>query len=623
KHQDFKSMVPFLGLDEKKRMVLFPLLFLHEEAPYPDNPTSFVYASAEIEFPVKKWIHVGCEVLQDLVRLHIDGEIVGEKPLTCSFLNKSRDALKEVYLACPDETEDKLRGFVHGLDVLFPPSAVKNHFVKDPPVRLSIEHSSTSEIEEDTDGVWSIVGGKASCRRIFSLDVTLSDAFGSPVSKEYEVVASLLYADNKAPVEYASDAEPPLLVSYDGIEYASHDISSKLISGRASFKLKISQLSSKCDNRLFQIRFDIPELGRYPFLETLSHPIHCVSRNRNSRTAPVTCRKSSNTTNRTYYVNGCEAKPSPSSKRIKLPNIGSDSHAWTSNKENTNGMSQYGGGAENNNSSSTSNSSEATHSDPKSILNVSCQISDSIIFKYCLGCPSERCYLLKEIAISAGEEQIANFADQVSLFSGCFHHRHQIKIAKRLVEDGIQAWTSISDQKNHVLWQNMASSLNEQFATIACCSRSLTDQDLECLRRIGGCKDIVHQENFERMWCWLYPVALTLSQSSVKSMWDSVSPIWIEGFITKEEAESALALKSDVGLYSVKDPGTFVLRFPTSRSWPHPDAGNLVVTYVGIDYTIHHRLLSTHHSINSVKPLQDMLFEEPELTRLGRMTRNQ
>lgn len=61
----------------------------------------------------------------------------------------------------------------------------------------------------------------------------------------------------------------------------------------------------------------------------------------------------------------------------------------------------------------------------------------------------------------------------------------------------------------------------------------------------------------------------------------------MEGFITKEEAESALR-----GPGGLQDPGTFVLRFPTSRSWPHPDAGSLVVTYVGGDYTIHHRLLS-------------------------------
>ncbi|KAK4439081.1 SH2 domain-containing protein A [Sesamum alatum] len=653
KHPDIATSVPFLWLDDKKRLKLFPLIFLHKEAPDPDNSiqwTGVPCASTEIEFPMKKWVHVGCEVLPDLVRLHVDGEILGERPLTCSF-NKDlhADALKQIYMACPDDTEDISHGYVHGLDVLIPSSAVKNHYVKDPPVWLCIDHSSASEIEEDSDGVWSIVGGKASCRRIFSLDVTLLDPFGCPVNKELKVAAALLYADNEAPVANTIDAEPPLLMSYDGVEYASHERPCKLINGRASFKLKISQLSSKCDNRLFRIRFDIPKLGRFPFLETLSLPIRCVSRNR--RMASLTWKKSSN---RTYYINGCgspgpddgpmelipnivrEAKPSPSSKRIKLgndtpfpmfkeelkqANKGHDSYAWTSNGDNAHAMSidgrpenQYG----TENISSASRNSQATNSDPK-MPSVSSPISDLIIFKYCLGGPAERSQLLKEIALSASEEQLTNFAKQVSLFSGCSHHWNQIKIARRLMVDGLQAWASISENNNHVQWENLVPRINEHFMKIACCTRSLTDQDFECLRRIAGCRDIVSQENFERVWAWLYPVAFTLSQSAVASMWNSTSPIWMEGFITKEEAESILT-----GPGGLQDPGTFVLRFPTSRSWPHPDAGNLVVTYVGSDYTIHSRLLSFDF-INSsstmetpVKPLQDLLLEEPELSRLGR-----
>lgn len=122
------------------------------------------------------------------------------------------------------------------------------------------------------------------------------------------------------------------------------------------------QLSSKCDNRLFRIRFDIPKLGRHPFLEALSLPIRCISRSKTSRTTSLTWRK---TSNRNYYINRCdssnlddgsmehipnivrEAKPSPSSKRIKLgnnvpiavfqdelkqANKGHDSIAWTSNE---------------------------------------------------------------------------------------------------------------------------------------------------------------------------------------------------------------------------------------------------------------------------------------------------
>lgn len=81
-------------------------------------------------------------------------------------------------------------------------------------------------------------------------------------------------------------------------------------------------------------------------------------------------------------------------------------------------------GTENN--SCASDNSEATNSDPsdpKSVLSGSSPISDLIIFKYCLGGPAEKCHLLKEIAILATEEQLAHFANQVSLFSGCLHHR--------------------------------------------------------------------------------------------------------------------------------------------------------------------------------------------------------
>lgn len=116
------------------------------------------------------------------------------------------------------------------------------------------------------------------------------------------------------------------------------------------------------------------------------------------------------------------------------------------------------------------------------------------------------------------------------------------------------------------------------------------DQDFEVLRRIAGCRDIITQEHFEKMWCWLYPVAFTLSRNKVRDMWSCTSPYWIEGFITKEEAE--LSLQGPSGL---QEPGTFILRFPTSRSWPHPDAGSLVVTYVGNDYSLHHRLLIIDH----------------------------
>lgn len=90
------------------------------------------------------------------------------------------------------------------------------------------------------------------------------------------------------------------------------------------------------------------------------------------------------------------------------------------------------------------------------------------------------------------------------------------------------------------------------------------------------------------MWSWLYPVAVTLSRDWASGLWCSITPKWIDGFITKEEAESSLQ-----GPGGFQEPeGTFILRFPTTRSWPHPDAGNLVITYIASDYTIRHKLLS-------------------------------
>lgn len=663
-----RCSVPFLVLDEKKRMMLLPLLFLHKEAPSPDNPTPWTeipHASAKIVFPFEKWVHVGCEVATDLARLHIDGEIVGEKPLTSSSSSASNShGLRRVSLAGADGDDDRFQGYVHGLEFLHKSSSIKDHFVKDPPLQLSIDGSSASEIEEDNDGVWSIVGGKASCRRNFSLDVILLDVFGKRerelMNKEMEVVASLIYADNGTPVEKPNDAEAPLLTSYDGIEFASCDRPSKLINGRASFKLKISQLSSKCDNRLFRIRFDIPKMGRYPFFGTFFGPIRCVSRNRNTRASSLMWKKSNsgihllgaspssgldNGSLELLYNIVNEAKLNTSSKRMKLGQENPlatckvdltvdrtdeecNSRAWTADEDDN----AYGtclerrpeNHEETDGSPSDSESIEGRNLDFKSMSGNRCPVTDLAIFKYCLGGLNERALLLKEMATAASEKELANFAQHVSLYLGCSHHGHQIIIAKKLVEEGTKAWELISQNNPNVHWENVVSEIEQRFRKIVCCSsRSLTQQDLELLRRIAGCQELVARENFEKMWCWLYPVAFTLSRHWVNAMWNSASPKWIEGFITKEEAESSLQ-----GLGGLQDPGTFVLRFPTSRSWPHPDAGNLVVTYIGSDYNIHHRLLSLdfifssgEKELNSIL-LQDMLLAEPELSRLGRVIRS-
>uniref|UniRef100_A0A6N2KKE5 SH2 domain-containing protein n=1 Tax=Salix viminalis TaxID=40686 RepID=A0A6N2KKE5_SALVM len=641
-HLDITSSAPFIVLNEKM-ITLFPLLHEHKETTNSSNS-----APMEIKFPLENWIHVGVEVLTDILRLHINGEIVSEQPQSSSLdKNWNSNGPRKIALvgACAD---DCLQGYVYHAEVLPLSLSIKDHYVKDPPLWLSIDLSSTSEIDEGNDGIWNIVGGKASCRRVFSLDVVLLNAMRQAIDKELEIFASLIYVDNGLPVEKTSDDEDPLLTSCDGIEFSNYDRPGKLLHGHASLKLKISQLSSKCENRLFCIKIEIPKFSGYHFLEAFSHPIRCISRSRNPRTSvtwkrPTTVVEPFNKFQSFGLYNGSielqhnsihEIRPSPSSKRIKLgqektsamekPNVECYSDTWTTNQVENTPRIPLDMGVENveeaDNSSSVSDSIEGRLSNFKITSSNCYSISDVTIFKYCLGGLIDKALLLMEVATSASEEELFRLANEVSLYSGCSHHRRQIVIAKRLIEEGTKIWNSISQNNRLIQWEKVIFEIEEQFMRITCSStRSLTEQDFELLRRIAGCREHMGQENFEKMWRWLYPVIFTLASDPINTTWNSTSPKWIEGFITKEEAE--LSLQGPRGL---QEPGTFVLRFPTSRSWPHPDAGSLIVTYVGSDYTVHHRLLSLDYiysceerGMNS-KSLEQMLLAEPELSRLGR-----
>ena len=58
-----------------------------------------------------------------------------------------------------------------------------------------------------------------------------------------QILALLIFADNSHPVEKPKDdAEAPLLTTFDGVEFPSTERPIKLVHGRASFKLKISQV---------------------------------------------------------------------------------------------------------------------------------------------------------------------------------------------------------------------------------------------------------------------------------------------------------------------------------------------------------------------------------------------
>ncbi|KAI5420344.1 SH2 domain-containing protein A isoform X1 [Lathyrus oleraceus] len=661
-HDDISESAPFLVISDNNRINVFPVLYLHEGAPATcmSSWTEVPHATVDFEFPLEKWVHIGCEVCPNYIRLHINGEVVGEKSMS-SLLNKESNSnnLKGITLANVCGDRNIVQGYVHNFEGFHTVSSIKDHHLKDPPLKLSIDESSVSEVEEESDGVWGIVGGKASCRRNFSLDVVLSDAFGQPVHNDNEqVFASLVYADTGAPVENTTDDEAPLLSSYDGIEFSSCERPSKFLLGRASFKLRISQLSSKCDNRLFLIRFCVPKLGNYPFLQTHTHPIRCISRSRNSKLSTLVWKKSTHALQRLNLSQSSaiddaslecmnsshEEKTNPLMKRyrvgldkisvsvmavptLKQSGVACNSHVSTANQVENGFPVSLDDRSLNYEEAddSPSESSESTgerNSPPNNMENRGYPISDMTIFKYCLAGLAERSHMLKEIAISASDEDISMLAYHVSHYSGCSHHRNQILISKRLIEDGTNLWMAMSPNKNHVPWERAVYEIEEKFMKIASCgSRSFSHQDFEILRRIAGCEEYLTQENFEKLWCWLYPVACVLSRDWVNPIWNSMSPKWIEGFITKEEAEASLQ-----GPGGFHEPGTFILRFPTSRSWPHPDAGSLTVTYVGSDYKLRHRLLSMDHiygsdRITNVKPLQDMLLAEPELTRLGRVIR--
>lgn len=640
------NKLPFLALGEGNKLLLFPLIRLHKEAPDPASSYPWTYTtnlSSTGGCPLEKWFHVGCEVTENVMRLHVDCEIVAEACL-CSLSDEAncQDDVNQISLVGSD---DKLEGYIYNIEVSSVLGTIEELHAKNPPFKLSIDHSSSDGIEEGDDGIWSIIGGKASCRRNFILEVVLINAFGEPV-KDKEVVASLVYADNGTVVEKSrDDSEPPLLITCEGLEYPAISRPLPIIRGRALFKLKISQLSSKCDNKLFRIQFSILEMRRYPFLEACSKPIRCISRNRTIRPLGSGKRVSSATADEICLLNNGQgfvnadkvngrlhsrgqssvvcfhtSKPSKiegdgmanSVEVQKIPSLNKHAGKMALSKEAQNVMVT---------DSSTSNydsfdsGSSWSGSDGDEIET----FSDAVVFRYCLDSTYDRSKFLKGAAPTVNKDDLVKLADQVSLYSGCSHHRNQILMSKRLLRAGADTWSMISKSNDRALWSSAIPEIITKFTDIShSLNRGLSEQDLEVLRGIAGCGDDIGRDEFDRLWYWLYPVAVSLSRDKIKKLWDCTEPRWIEGLITIEEAKNALRCSRE----ALKDPGTFVLRFPTTRSWPHPDAGSLVVTYVGSDNSIHHRLLSLDSSNARVENLQDLLLQEPELSQLGRVDRS-
>ncbi|MCO5583868.1 hypothetical protein L7F22_037783 [Adiantum nelumboides] len=159
-------------------------------------------------------------------------------------------------------------------------------------------HKST--INPD-DEILTVLGGKASCRRKFVINVHLLDEEGNAIHEEFAIVASVAYAHDRSPIVHDENlflAEPPLLTTFNGVEYPSQDRPTRLVGGKATFKLAISLLSSKYDNRLFCICFTPQSTSPIPADNyggsttsclpepCYSKPIRSISRKRSSSAAP-------------------------------------------------------------------------------------------------------------------------------------------------------------------------------------------------------------------------------------------------------------------------------------------------------------------------------------------------
>ncbi|KAF6135542.1 hypothetical protein GIB67_015395 [Kingdonia uniflora] len=125
----------------------------------------------------------------------------------------------------------------------------------------------------------------------------------------------------------------------------------------------------------------------------------------------------------------------------------------------------------------TLSDSESVQARYPALKKLQISISDLTIFKFCLGGIYDRSLLLKDVAMSASDQEINNLAHQVSLYTGCSHHKYQISMTKRLIQEGTSTWTLISHSNQQVLWENAVVEIEEQFMKISRCNtKSLTGQ---------------------------------------------------------------------------------------------------------------------------------------------------
>lgn len=253
--------------------------------------------------------------------------------------------------------------------------------------------------------------------------------------------------------------------------------------------------------------------------------------------------------------------------------------------------------------------------------------SDLLVFKYCLENITCRAAFLKTVITVRNDLDLADFAGKVSHFTGCRHNGYQILMGKNLLRDGNEMWKIMSADSRPVSWSIVVKHIEKSFMKISGCDRrSFSFKDKEFLHQIAKCGEYTSREEFDRLWQWIYPTAVALSSPQLQSTWECKDPKWIEGMVSRDEAETLL--KTDEAMST---PGTFLLRFANSRMWPHPDAGALVVSYVGNDRRIHHKLLTldvesgARYGVGEtlLKPLSEMLLLQPELSQLCRVLNSQ
>ncbi|KAH7331185.1 hypothetical protein KP509_20G018900 [Ceratopteris richardii] len=211
------------------------------------------------------------------------------------------------------------------------------HLVATMAASFSRQTPESRSREYGDEDVVCVLGGKASCRRKFMVHLQLRDVKGKAVSLAGDGVfisASVVFAHDHSPVVRSSSpaspcTEPPLFITFNGVEYPAHAHSTSLdSSGFASFKLSISLLSSKFDNRLFSVCFT-PQIHKKAsiasrtvlssLLPCFSPPIRSISRKRNPLSPSLSQWPPSKTMTRILQAWANGPTENGSGERVKLP----------------------------------------------------------------------------------------------------------------------------------------------------------------------------------------------------------------------------------------------------------------------------------------------------------------